>query len=55
MRIIILCKAPGKVEVKMSLNETDWWLWKKSETTCGTHSETDNETDSKTFNETCKK
>jgi hypothetical protein len=50
--IRILCSTPGKVEVKTSLNETDSWVWKGSETMCGTHGRMDNETDSKMFDET---
>jgi hypothetical protein len=50
--ITILCSTPGKREVKMSLNETDSWVWKGSETTCGMHGKTDSETIGEMFDET---
>jgi hypothetical protein len=50
--IMILFSTPGKREVKMSLNETDSWVWKGSETTCGMHGKTDSETIGEMFDET---
>jgi hypothetical protein len=50
---MILCKTPGRVEVKMSLSETNWWLWKGGETTCGTEGKTSVKHMMKTFDETC--
>jgi hypothetical protein len=50
--ITILCSTPGKREVKTSLNETDSWVWRGSETTCVMYSKTDSKTIGETFNET---
>jgi hypothetical protein len=50
--VTILCSTLGKREVKMSLNETDSWVWKGSETTCGMYGKTDSETIGEMFNET---
>jgi hypothetical protein len=50
--VTILCSTPGKREVKTSLNETDLWVWRGSETMCGMYGKTDSETICKTFNET---
>jgi hypothetical protein len=38
--------------VKTSLNETDLWVWKGSEMTCGVHGKMDSETIGETFDET---
>jgi hypothetical protein len=48
---MILCSTLGKREVK-TLNETDLWVWRGSETTCGMYGKTDSETFGETFNET---
>jgi hypothetical protein len=50
--ITIPCSTPGKREVKMSLNETDSWVWRGSEMTCGMYGKMDSETIGETFNET---
>jgi hypothetical protein len=47
---MILCSTPGKREVKMSLNETDSWVWKGSEMTCGMYGKMDSETFDETNN-----
>jgi hypothetical protein len=49
---MVLCSTSGKREVKMSLNETDSWVWRGSKTTCGMHGKTDSETIGETFDET---
>jgi hypothetical protein len=50
--VMILCSTLGKREVKTSLNETELWVWRGSETTCGMYGKTDSETIGETFNET---
>jgi hypothetical protein len=50
--ITILCSTPGKREVKTSLNESDLWVGKGSETMCGVHGKTGSETIGETFDET---
>jgi hypothetical protein len=50
--VTILCSTPGKREVKTSLNETDLWVWRGSETMRGMYGKTDSETIGETFNET---
>jgi hypothetical protein len=50
--VMILCSTLGKREVKTSLNETESWVCRGSETTCGMYGKTDSETIGEMFNET---
>jgi hypothetical protein len=50
--IMFLCSTPGKREVRMSLSETDSWVWRGSKMTCGMHGKMDSETIGEMFDET---
>jgi hypothetical protein len=50
--VTILRSTLCKREVKMSLNETDLWVWRGSETTCGMYGQMDSEIIGEMFNET---